>query len=563
MNPHKILLTLFVMGVSSSLSQQALAQIDDPPNPIIPEPPIEIPKPIDPPNLQTPIPQTPPSNLEAIPGTIKVTGFEFLDNTAFSDAELNEAVKDYIGKELSFADLVKVEEIITNLYITNGYINSGAAIEAGQILSPSGAIVQITIIEGGIEAIKITGTERLDPEYIRSRLGLAVQTPLNRDRLLEALQLLQLDPQIANISAQLSAGVQPDLSLLEVEVTEADTFSIDIFTNNGRNPSVGSFQRGISIEEKNLLGIGDSIDLTYNNTDGSNAFDGSYTIPVSPYNTTIQLKGGYSSNSVIDRTFEELDITGEYIYYQLSLRQPLIQSPTQEFALGLTLSRQESQNFLQGEGFPLSIGADDSGQVKISAIRLFQEWVKRNPAEVFAINSQFSIGVNAFNATINSDGVPDSTFFAWRGQGQYVRLLAPETLLVVRSDLQFASQPLLSLEQFSIGGFGSVRGYRQDLLLTDNGWLLSAEVRLPILRVSEVEGVLQVAPFVDFGVGWNNGDRPNPDSNALVGVGIGLIWQMGDTLNARLDWGIPLVDIDIEKNSLNEQGIYFSLDFRL
>lgn len=67
-----------------------------------------------------------------------------------------------------------------------------------------------------------------------------------------------------------------------------------------------------------------------------------------------------------------------------------------------------------------------------------------------------------------------------------------------------------ALEQFTLGGLYSVRGYRQDLLLTDNGVFASAEVRLPILRVDSVKGVLQVAPFVDFGVGWNDVGNPIP-----------------------------------------------------
>jgi hemolysin activation/secretion protein len=110
-----------------------------------------------------------------------------------------------------------------------------------------------------------------------------------------------------------------------------------------------------------------------------------------------------------------------------------------------------------------------------------------------------------------------------------------------------------------------VRGYRQDLLLTDNGFLTTAEVRLPILRVARVEGVLQVVPFVDFGMAWNHSDNPipNPDRNTLVGVGLGLQWQMGDRLTARFDWGIPLIDANSSNDTLQEQGLYFSINFSL
>lgn len=544
------------------------------PNPILPRTPQLPPEvPTQSPTPRLEIAPTPPNPFpfDETSERIKVESFKFVGNTAFSDAELAKVVEPFIGKQITFAELLQAEEAVRNKY-TEGcvdannqkpcYINSDAVIEAGQTLSPEGTVVTITIIEGSIEDIEITGTQRLKPDYVRSRLAIATETPLNTKRLLEALQLLQLNPLIANISAELSAGVRPDTSLLNVQVIEADSFTVAPFLNNGRNPAVGSFRRGVRLNEGNLLGFGDGIDIYYANTDGSNALDVSYTIPTNPYNGTVKLAGGFNDTEVIEPPFESLDITGDYNYYELTLRQPVLQSASEELALGLILSRQNSQSFLFGdEPFPLSPGANEDGEIHISAIRFFQDWLKRNRQEVFAARSQFSLGVGAFDATVNSDGLPDSQFFVWRGQGQYVRLLAPDTLLVIRSEMQLATDPLLTLEQFSLGGLGSVRGYPQDLLLTDNAFFGSVEVRLPILRVEEVEGVLQIAPFVDFGVGWNNGKFPNPDPNTLVGVGVGLQWQMSNRLTARFDWGIPLVNVDIEKNNWNANGLYFSLDF--
>jgi hemolysin activation/secretion protein len=73
---------------------------------------------------------------------------------------------------------------------------------------------------------------------------------------------------------------------------------------------------------------------------------------------------------------------------------------------------------------------------------------------------------------------------------------------------------------------------------------------------------LQIVPFVDFGVAWNNGDRSDPDPNTIAGIGLGLQWQQGDRLTARFDWGIPIVDIDGGDRTLQEEGFYFSLIYR-
>jgi len=80
------------------------------------------------------------------------------------------------------------------------------------------------------------------------------------------------------------------------------------------------------------------------------------------------------------------------------------------------------------------------------------------------VRSQFTLGVGAFGATVSSSG-PDSQFLAWRGQLQYVRLLAPKRGMVVRSKVQLAGGELLPLEEFGIGGSDTVRGYRQDSVL--------------------------------------------------------------------------------------------------
>jgi hemolysin activation/secretion protein len=191
-------------------------------------------------------------------------------------------------------------------------------------------------------------------------------------------------------------------------------------------------------------------------------------------------------------------------------------------------------------------------------LQFFQEWTSRNSREVIAARSGFNFGIGAFDATINTNDDPDSRFFSWQGQAQWVRLLADDTLLLVRGNMQLADRSLLPIEQFGLGGLGSVRGYRQDLLLTDNGVFATAEVQYPILRIPQWQGVLQVVPFFDVGSAWNSG-RENPDVNTLASVGLGLQWRQSDRFTARLDWGIPLISVDSRERTWQENGVYFSI----
>ncbi|ODH01017.1 hemolysin activation/secretion protein [Nostoc sp. KVJ20] len=483
--------------------------------------------------------------------------FEVVGSTVFSPEELAKATAEFTKRPISLTEVYQARSKITELYLNNGYITSGAYIPPQTIQS---GVVKIQVVEGKLEDIQITGTRRLNQNYVRSRLAIATSPPLNRQRLLEALQLLQLNPLIQNVTAELSAGSRTGASLLEVKVTEAKTFSSQIVLDNGRSPSVGSFRRRLQLNEANLLGLGDSLGVAYTNTDGSNSFDASYTLPLNPRNGTLTLNYGITSSNVIEPPFNVLDIQSDSRYYELTFRQPIVQTPTQEFALGLTASRRESEaSYIEGERLPFpGLGADEQGRTRVSALRFFQEWTSRNSREVIALRSQFSLGIDVLNPTINQNP-PDSRFFAWQGQAQWARLLAPETLFLLRLNTQLASRTLLPLEQFGLGGQDSIRGYRQDYLLTDNGTFLSAEVQVPILRLPQIDSTLQVVPFVDFGVGWNSSGRENPDTNTLAAVGLGLRWSQGDRFTLRLDWGIPLVSVNSNERTLQENGLYFSL----
>ncbi|BAY60911.1 surface antigen D15 domain-containing protein [Calothrix brevissima NIES-22] len=508
-------------------------------------------------------------------GKIQVTQFEVVGSTVFSQAELDAVLKEFINKPITFPQLLEAADKITELY-TQGcqaenkntdlpcYVNSGAYIPANQTFKVEGGVVKIQVLEGSLETIEIRGTNRLNPDYVRSRLALATGKPLNLKKLMQALQLLQLDPLIKNISAELGNGINPGASILSVKVAEAKTFTVQVSLDNKRTPGIGSLERQIQLNQANFLGLGDGLSVGYTNTDGSNSVDLSYRLPVNARNGTVQFNYSYASSNVIEKPFNVLDIEGTSQEYGISFRQPLVETPTTEFAVGVSASHRDSDvGFLQaqiGERLPFpSPGVSADGTTKVTILRLFQEWTQRSSQQVLAARSQFSFGIDALGATINQDA-PDGQFFTWRGQAQWVRLLAPETLFLLRTDLQIADRYLLASEQIGLGGQATVRGYRQDQILADNGFLVTAEFRYPVLRVPQVNGLLQITPFFDFGTAWNISQpgRTNLNPDTLASTGIGLLWQQNN-LTARFDWGIPL-GIDISnKNTWQENGLYFSV----
>lgn len=520
--------------------------------------------------LLTPSSPKPPTpeilNQEYYPTRARVKKIIFEGNTVFSDRQLETLLAPYTRREITFAELLQARAEVTKLYVDRGYISSGALVPliGNQSIRPNeGVVVTIQIVEGKLEAINIGGSDRLQ-NYVRSRLKVATSPVLNNERLEEALRLLQSDPLIETISAQLNAGSRVGETLLEVQVKERQPFRVNTALDNERSPAVGTFQRSVELSHTNLLGFGDGLGLSYRNTEGSNGIQTSYSLPVNPQNGTVQFSYADISSNIVERPFSQLDIISDARSYELTFRQPLLRKAsaeaTKEFALGLTATRAESETSLLDTPFPLSAGADDQGRTRISAVRFFQEWNQRSNKEVLFVRSQFSLGINAFNATVN-ENAPDSRFFAWRGQTAWLRRLG-DTTLVLRADLQLADRALVPLEQISFGGVTTVRGYRQDALLSDNGILASAELRIPVF--SGQSGGLQVIPFVDIGTAWNSSDDESTlDPGTLASVGLGLQYQLGERFTARLDWGIPLIPLDnSSSNSWQENGLHFSLRYQ-
>ncbi len=557
---------LLLLNSYSAAAQTNPPLTPQPREPIKPEtlPPAENP-------VELPLSNPPlPAEVIDIPGTIVVQQFVFVGNTALSGVELSRAIAEFTNKPISFAQLVQAANQITQLYVEQGYITSGAYVPVQNLRSGK---VKLQIVEGSLADIEVNIVKgRLKPNYIRRRLIKATGTPLNINQLQSALQLLQRNPLIDSLDGELSAGTKPGTNFLTVDVRGADTFKVEVELNNNRNPSIGSFERSLELTEANLLGLGDGLSLSYSNTDGSNQFQGKYTLPINASNGTLGFNLRVAGNKIVESPGDEADIEIDSRDFDLTWRQPVIQTETaavsRELALDLTASRRESDGSILDIKQPISPGANDRGETRTSALHFGQEWLQRNRQQVLSARSQFNLGLDVFDATIDVDE-PNSQFFAWRGQFLYLRQLntpqgtpAIGSTILLRSDLQLAADALIPVEQFSLGGNATVRGYRQDALLTDNGWFASAEVRIPFARLPKFEGTLQFTPFVDFGIGWNT-DSEATDFNTLIGTGIGLLWDMENRLTARVDWGVPLVNANFDKGTVQESGVYLQFNYQL
>jgi len=526
--------------------------------PPLPATPSETPTP-PPPLLPPPeTPQTPPPQLGV---TIKVKRVEVLGSTVFSPAELEAAVAPFIGKNATFEELLAIRTAITKLYTDKGYTTSGAFLPPQDVTD---GVIEVQVVEGAIEKIEIEGLSRLQTSYVRSRIGLATKPPVNLRRLEEALQLLQLDSHISTVQAELSAGTSPGLSVLTLNVKESQPLTAALSVENRNSPSVGSIQGTAAISHNNVLGFGDRLSAEYGRSEGVNTYNLGYAIPLNPRDGTLSVSYDHSSSRIIEKPFSDFDINSNSYTFSLGFRQPIIRTPTTEFALALSLDSRQSKTFLFDE-LPFSFSpGPENGKSKVTVVRFTQDWINRSANRVLAARSQFSFGVDALDATVNDIGI-DGRFTSWLGQFQVVQALGGGAILIARTGAQLTPDGLLPIEQFSIGGIDTVRGYRQNERVADNGIVGSIEVRYPIVRSPNRIGIIQVASFFDIGTVWNNQaevSREISSPSTLASVGLGLLWQLDPYVSARLDWGIPLISVSDGGDSLQDNGISFSIQFQ-
>ncbi|MBE9148017.1 ShlB/FhaC/HecB family hemolysin secretion/activation protein, partial [Coleofasciculus sp. LEGE 07092] len=500
-------------------------------------------------------PAIPPTELEI---RVKVERVEVLGSTVFSPAELQAVVAPFIGKEASFEELLGIRTAITRLYTDNGYTTSGAFLPSQDVTD---GVVQIQIVEGGIERVEIQGLKRLNSNYVRSRIRLATEAPINLRRLEEALQLLQIDPRLDRVQAELSAGTIPGFNVLTLQLKEAQTWTSSVLVENRESPSVGSTGATAIVTNQNVLGFGDRLSANYGITAGIDKYNLSYEIPLNPRDGTLSFSYDRSSSEIIEEPFSVLDINSNSSTFSVGFRQPIVRTPTREFTLGLSLDLRQSQTFLLDDiPFSFSLGPED-GESRVTVLRFSQDWVNRSTNRVLAARSQFSFGLDLFDATINNTGI-DGRFTSWIGQFQLVQALGNDAILIARAGAQLSFDSLLPLEQFSIGGIDTVRGYRQNQGVADNGIIGSLEVRLPIIQEPEGIGTIELAPFFDIGTVWNHEGEASR-SRTLASIGLGLLWQFEPSISAQLYWGIPLISVEDEGDSLQDNGITFSIRYQL
>jgi hemolysin activation/secretion protein len=508
-------------------------------------------------NVPTPAATLPLPAVQAI----TVREFRFTGNTVFTSTELKALVSDYVGRELTFEQLDDARRKVTQHYVDKGYITSGAILPEQTITD---GVMWIHVVEGRLERLDISGNRGLSSSYFTDRLAPSLRPPLQVNALKDAMELLQQDPRLAALQGRLLPGREPGLAVFDLHVQEARPYQVGLQFDNAGTPSTGAERLALVASHLNLTGVGDTISLRYGPMTGglsnaefapSNDIFVQYSRPIIGDRTRVILFFARNDLSLVEPPLSVLGSDTVTNSFAVSLQQTLLRTPKDELNLTLALSRRDNQTRLLGQGFSFSDGAVN-GYMAATALRTSLDWTTRSDVYVISVRSTLSIGLDALGATVHQDTQPDSRFVSWLGELQQAWRIQPlECTLLSRASIQVADQRLLALEQFSMGGMNTVRGYRENDVLTDNAALFSLELRknlLPSWRGFAVDGAL----FADVGYGWDHGRSSG--SKTLASVGCGLLFDVMPHVQGEIFYGLPLCN-HTNGDNLQDLGIHFQL----
>lgn len=551
---------LFATG-TEALAQASvpLNQLPRPRDEPLPELPAPLPKPeiVVPP---TPRPAEPPALSRGV--TVVPRAFRFEGNTVISDSELQEIAAPYLGREIDSSALEELRIAITRRYVEAGYVNSGAVIPDQDVAD---GVITLRVVEGRLSEIIVGGAHGFRPDWLRDRIALGAGPPLNVNQLQERMQVMLQDPQIERMEAQLAPGVERGDAVLRVDVVEAKRYIVGLGASNNRSPSVGANEAEGFFSVRNLFGRGETFTIRGAFTEGVDDFYGVFVTPLNARGTLLALRYINTRSSIVERPLDQLDISARSQSYEAAVTHPLVETPYGVLNAGATLANRTTANYFLGQPSQFIPGAPD-GRTTVSVLRLGLEGVARSTEQVFAGRVQVSNGLSAFGATDVSDpDVPDSLFTALLAQAQWVRVVIPGTSqLVVRADTQLTDRPLLGSEKYSLGGLDSVRGYRKDALVRDQGWFGSIEYRHLVGRLAlraqaaPGEGAVRLAAFFDTGQAWNK-DPPFASKSTLSAVGAGMRWELTPNVEFQIYYGYALNDLVTPTKTLADKGVLFRL----
>jgi hemolysin activation/secretion protein len=495
----------------------------------------------------------------ALTDGVYVDHFELTGNTIFPTDSLLEGIHHYSGSTLFPEDLVDVSRSITDRYVKAGYINSGAILEGLE-----GNAYRIRIVEGQLTSLSIGSDGRLHPSYVEDAVRRTIKDePLDIKDLQLAITQLERDPKINYVKGRLLPGANPGDSHLFLDIFEANPLSIRAGSNNYLPPSIGDVQITAKLGHSNLSGRGDSLLVSAAKADGNTNGSIRYVYPFPRSGWEFEIAYVHGDTLVVEKPFEAIDIESDTDVTRVGWRKSLIRTNRTSWSLGFGLEEKTSRSSLFGEPFDFTFGSRN-GKTDATVLVLQSEFQFGSQQRAVVLRNVFRRGVG----WVFSGDQREADFQVLITQLQYSQRLTVDEnnpwLILLRSSFQITGDSLKSFERFPMGGRRSVRGYRENQLLRDNAFELSAELRIPMDALWNRQADLSFSLFTDYGRAWYSQSLTNEDRfQSLSSVGLGLRYRHDRGIAIHLEWAERLSSKEKQGSKLQDDGIHLGISYEM
>lgn len=471
-----------------------------------------------------------------------VSGFNFVGNTAVSNAVLHRLTERFLDLQLTLAELDQAAASITAYYRSRGYTVARAFVPAQRIVD---GLVTIQIIEGRLESVTFNGQSWYREKLLQSYVdGFTVgeNGEVVTDDSLERRMLLLNDLPGLKARATLVPGEKFGTTGINIDVAEKLIDAYLGFSNTGTEET-GERRIDVGVELNNPFRMGDVLSLrSIESTDNLFRYHRvGYGIPLGSDGWKLAFSA-LEIDYKLGGDFRDLDISGRVKSHDITLSYPFVRTRSKNLIGALQYRKTATKQYV----FDLPSEAS----LPVTTASLYYNRIDEDSSAV-AINLAYSTnfwyhGADSRQEKVSSKLDADLTYltgatrnwdFYFRSYGVYSSASLPDT------------------EKFSLGGADSVRGYPSSQLRGDKGYLITMEMRRQ-WRIASVPGYLSA--FVDFGGANNKGFR---GYDRIASAGVGLVFFAGNHGRFKLEYAKPITDDDARDGKDDRVWFNMSLSY--
>ena len=461
-------------------------------------------------------------------------------NTVLPPTDIEIAVTPFLGPNRRFKDVELARKALEDTYQRIGYQTVFVDVPEQRV---DNGVIRLRVLEGRVERTRVTGNQYFaHGEIRRVATELAEGTVPDFNRL--QTQLAQLnrggDRQVAPV---LRPGRTPGTVEVELAVKDRSPLHGDVELNNRAAPFTTASRLTAAARYDNLWQLQHSAGITVQTspqkTSEVRLLVGSYVWPF-PESGNAASFYALRSNSEVSLVGSTTVLGDATIFGGRWIFPVRDNGPAQHsFSVGF-----DSKDFGQTR-----INAETNTERASPPIRYLPLTAAYSltlplPGQIW----QAGLTVNTAPSGLlgNSDdefrqrrSVARAGYLAWKFEGSNEYLLTKSLTSFVKIDGQYSPVPLISNEQFAMGGAESVRGYRESEIAGDRAFRGSAELRYyPIGQPSPEQALTAYAlGFFEAGRVWlvePLGPQAPRSSIASFGFGLRVQGWRGFRLSADL-----------------------------